>query len=216
MTDPTALSGPLAAASFAAGLASADSPYPRPGSSAQQIQQYVQGSATAARRSIAGQLVSSAALAAFGTSVARFAGCASHGSRALQVAAVAGGAVAAASLAASALMSAALTGDRGRDERTATELHRRAFLAGGPVHGAGFRLLLGALGLAGLRTGELPKPLSIAALATASAGLLSPLYLVAEQTALLIPAGRFPGLVVAAIAGTRLAVRPGPDLSRSA
>ena len=68
MTDPTALSGPLAAASFAAGvgagLASADSPYPRPGSSAEQIQQYFQGSATAASRSIAGQLVSSAALSA--------------------------------------------------------------------------------------------------------------------------------------------------------
>ena len=132
--DPTALSGPLAAASFAtgvgAGLASADSPYPR---------------------------------------------------------------------------SAALTGGRGRDERAATELHRRAFVAGGPVHGAGFGLLLGALGLAGLRTGELPKPLSVAALATASAGLLSPLYLVAEKTALLIPAGRFPGLVVAGIAGARLA-----------
>ena len=37
--------------------------------------------------------------------------------------------------------------------------------------------------------------------------VLAPLYLVAEPFAWLIPAGRFPGLVVSGIAGARLASR---------
>jgi len=83
-------------------------------------------------------------------------------------------------------------------------LHRRAFVAGGPVHGAGFGVLVGALGLAGLRTGALPRPLAITALASAAAGLLSPLYFVMEPAAWFIPAGRFSGLLVSGIAGARL------------
>ena len=80
---------------------------------------------------------------------------------------------------------------------------RAAAIAGGPTHGAGFGLLLGALGLAGRRTGALPRRLADAALATAVPNLLSPLYLVADPAAWLIPIGRFPGLVVCAIAGAR-------------
>jgi hypothetical protein len=82
-------------------------------------------------------------------------------------------------------------------------LHRRAFLAGGPTHGVGFGLLLGALGLA--RGGDLPRPLATAALAAAIPNLLSQLYLLAEPAGLLIPLGRFPGLVISGIAGARLA-----------
>jgi hypothetical protein len=55
------------------------------------------------------------------------------------------------------------------------------FAAGGPVHGAGFGALVGALGLAGLRTGELPRPLAMAGLAWAAAGVLAPLYFVVER-----------------------------------
>lgn len=73
------------------------------------------------------------------------------------------------------------------------------------AHGAGFGLLVGALGLAGLRTGELPRPLTLAGLASSAAGLLSPLYLVAEPAAWFIPVGRFSGLLVSGIAGARLA-----------
>jgi hypothetical protein len=47
----------------------------------------------------------------------------------------------------------------------------------------------------------------ITGLASAAAGLLSPLYFVWEPAAWLIPAGRFPGLAVSAIAGTRLSRR---------
>jgi hypothetical protein len=52
-------------------------------------------------------------------------------------------------------------------------LHRFLFAAGG-LHGGGLALLFGALGLAGLRTGALPRPLTIAALAAAGVKALAP------------------------------------------
>jgi len=58
--------------------------------------------------------------------------------------------------------------------------------------------------LAGLRTGELPRPLAVAGMASAAASLASPLYFLAEPAGWLIPAGRFSGLVVTGIAGVRL------------
>jgi hypothetical protein len=63
---------------------------------------------------------------------------------------------------------------------------------------------MGALGLAGLRTGELPRPVAITALASVPSNLLGPLYLFAEPAGWFIPLGRFPGLIVAGIAGSRL------------
>jgi len=110
---------------------------------------------------------------------------------------------AAASLATSALLGAALTGSRGEQDSSAAELHRLMFAAGRLVHGAGFGALVSVLGLAGLRTGELPQPPAVADLVSA-AGLLSPLYFVWEPAAWLIPAGRFPGLLVIGISGVRL------------
>jgi hypothetical protein len=141
--------------------------------------------------------------------VAKLAGRAGGESSRLQAAAIAGGGLAAGSLATSAACAAALTGRRGQEDASATALHRRGFIAGGPVHGAGFGALVGALSLAGLRTGELPRPLAIAGLASAAAGLLSPVYLVAERAALLIPAGRVSGLIVCGIAGVQLSRHSG-------
>ena len=71
-------------------------------------------------------------------------------------------------------------------------------------------LLLSALGLAGLRTGALPRPLAIAALAAAGVDALAPVVLLLPKAALMIPAGRFPSLVVMGISGVRLA-RPQGD-----
>jgi len=208
-SDRGALSGPLAGASFIAGVAGAmalaDDPYPRPGSEPAQVRRYFGGNAGPARLSAAGQAVSAASLVGFTASVARLAGRSGRGSRALQAAAVAGGGLAAGSLAAAAGYAAALTGPAGDSDAGAATLARRAFVAGGPVHTAAFGVLVGALGLAGLRTGELPRPLAIAGLASAAASLLSPLYFVAEPAGWFIPAGRFSGLVVSGIAGVRLA-----------
>jgi hypothetical protein len=113
------------------------------------------------------------------------------------------------SLATSALCAAALTGRWGEEDASAVALHRLAFAAGGPVHGVGFGVLVGSLGLAGLRTGELPRPLAIAGLASAAAGQLSPLYFVTEPAAWFIPVGRFSGLLISGIAGVRLGHRSG-------
>ena len=167
---------------------------------------YPVGSPGAARVSVVGQLFSAASLARFTASVATLAGHSERGSRGLR-AAVGGGGLAATSLTTSALCAAALTGSRGEQDASAATLHRLMFAAGGPVHGAGFAVLVGVLGLAGLRTGELPRLLAIACLASATAGLLSPLYFVTEKAVWFIPAGRFSGLVVSGIAGARLGRR---------
>ncbi len=205
--DPGALSGLVVGLSFIGGIGGANAlaPYPRPGSTPRQLQQYFTHNPGPTRLSAAGQAISAVALARFTASAAHLAGRAGRGSRVLQTAAVAGGAVAAASLAASAACAAALSGPWGRREASAAALVRREFLAGGVIHTPAFGILLGALGLAGLRTGELPRPVAITALASASACLLSPLYFVAEPLAWFIPAGRFPGLIVSGIAGVQLA-----------
>src|SRR6266540_1808849 len=211
LRDPGALSGPLTGISFLAGLgggmAIANSPYPRPGSKPAEIRRYFGESAPAARLSATGQAISTAALIRFTASAARFIGRSGPGSRKLQAAAIAGGSVAAASLATSAACAAALTRRWKDKDESAVALHRLAFAAGGPVHGAGFGVLVGALALAGLRTGELPRPVAITGLVSAAAGLLSPLYFAAEPAAWFIPAGRFSGLVVSGIAGARLSRR---------
>ena len=210
--DPRAWGGPAATASFltgvAAAMALADAPYPRPGVAAADVQRYFRGSARAAQLSVAGQLVSAASLAAFGSSVASLA-ARSGGPRVLTAAAAAGSGAAAASLAVSALSAAALTGRPGARESTAAALHRLAFLAGGPVHTSALGVLVGAAALAGRRTGELPRSLTTAGLASATAALLSPLSLIAAPAVWLIPAGRFSGLIVCTIAGVLLATRGG-------
>jgi len=199
----------LAGVSFVGGLATglslADAPFPRPGADVKDVQRFFIGSAGPERINVTGQLVSAASLARYSVSVARLAGRAGRGSKALRAAAIAGGALASASLAASATAAAALTAGPGRDEDRASFLHRFVFAAGGPVHGAGLALLLGALGLAGLRTGVLPRPLAVAVLTSAGVDAFAPVVLAAPRAALVIPAGRFPTFVVLGITGVRLA-----------
>ena len=77
-----------------------------------------------------------------------------------------------------------------------------------PAAGSLRALLLGALGLAGLRTGALPRPLAIAALAAAGVNALAPPVLAFQRAALVMPAGRFPSFVIMRIAGFRLARGP--------
>jgi cupin domain len=206
--DLGALSGPLAGITFAsgvaAGLAIADAPYPRPGAQPAAIRMYFGGNATAARASIAGQLVSATSLARFGATVAALARMSDPRSRRLPKAARASGAAAAGSLAASALTSLALTVHNPRSNDALLALHRRAFILGGPVHTASFGVLVGCLCLAGRRSGALPRALTNTGFASAAAASLSPLGLLVKPAVWLIPAGRFSGLLVAGIAGTRL------------
>jgi hypothetical protein len=207
--DPGAFSGPLTGVSFVGGLATglslADAPFPLPGADVKDIQRFFLDNAGPERINVTGQLLSAASLAEFTVSVARLAGRVGRGSTALRAAAIAGGALATASLAASAAAAAALTAAPGRDNDKARFLHRFVFRVGGPVHGAGLALLLGALGLAGLRTGALPRPLAVAALTSAGVDALAPVVLAVPGAAPLIPAGRFPTFVVLGLAGVRLA-----------
>ena len=206
--DPGAMSGLLTGVSFIGGvggaLALADSPYPRPGSEPAEIRRYFTENSRSARLSAIGQLVSSASLARFTASVARLAARSGRGSRGLRAAALGGGGLATASLATSGLCTLALSGRWGKDDESAAALARRAFAAGGPIHGVGFGVLTGVLAMAGLRTGELPRPVAITGLVSAASGLLSPLYFVKEPAGLFIPAGRFSGLLVSGIAGVQL------------
>ena len=209
LDNPGALSGVLTGVSFIGGLATglslADTPFPQPGADVKDVQRFFLGNAGPERINVGGQLLSAASLAVFSASVARLAGRAGPRSRALPAMAITGGALASVSLAASATAAAALTTGPGRDEDRARSLHRFLFAAGGPVHGAGLALLLGALGLAGRRTGALPRPLTTAALASAGVNALAPVVLAVPKAALVIPAGRFPTFVVLGISGIRLA-----------
>jgi hypothetical protein len=190
--DPGAMSGLLTGVSFIGGVgggaALANSPYPRPGSEPAEVSRYFTENSRSARLSATGQLISTASLARFTASVARLAGRSGKGSRRLRAAAITGGWLATASLATSGLHTLALSG----------------FVFGGPIHGVGFGVLTGALALAGLRTGELPRPVAILGLVSAASGILSPLYFVKESAGWLIPIGRFSGLVVSGIAGVKL------------
>jgi hypothetical protein len=75
------------------------------------------------------------------------------------------------------------------------------------VHSAGFGVLMGVLGRAGLRAGELPRSLAIAGFVSAAAGVLSLFYFVTERAVWFIPVGRFSGLLVSGIVGARLSRR---------
>lgn len=205
------LAGLLTGVSFLAGfggaMALAKDPFPRPGASAEQVRTYFTGSARAARVSAAGQLMSAVALARFTFSVARLAARTDTAPKALRAAGIAGGALAVGSLATAAITHAKLTDPGLIDDQRMLSMARQVFVSGGPVHGIGFGVLTGVLGIAGLRTGELPRAAAVTALASAASGLLSPLYFLWEPAGWLIPGGRFPGLVVSGIAAVTMSGR---------
>lgn len=207
ISNPGALGGPLAGISFVAGIvyamATAKSPYPRPGAKPEDVKKYFNGSSTSARVSVAGQLISTLGLISFTNELVNMAGRGKRSSRALQALALAGGGLAVLTLVTSALTSASLTREQ-PDVETIHKLHNRAFILGGPLHGAGLGILMGVLGLAGLRSGELPRKLSIACLSIAPVGIASPLSLALKPAMPVIPIGRFSALLLSAIAGFRL------------
>lgn len=206
--DRLALSGLISGAAFLAGVgtgvASSSAPFPLPGSDADKIRRYFRDNRASARISGAGQLISAALLAPFTASVIRLARRADPTSGALPTTAAIGGGAAAASLAGAGLYAAALTTARSDNDAAAVAMHRRAFLAGGVAHGVAFGVLVGAIGLAGPRTGAIPAAAGRMALVSASAGLLTPLYLVHESFAWLIPVSRFSGLIVTGLTALRL------------
>ncbi|GAA4905290.1 hypothetical protein EV188_102229 [Actinomycetospora succinea] len=197
------LTGPVVGLAFLGGvggaIALADDPFPRPWATGAEVRTYFRGNRGAARLSAAGQAVSALAIARFTRTVARR-------SPRHRLLAVAGGTVAAVSIATSAVLAATQTA-RDVDDDTALQLARTAFAAGGPMHGVGFGALTAALVLGGADV--LPRGLVVTGLVSAACGAASPLYFVWSPAGWLIPAGRFPGLVVAAVAGPLLSADPG-------
>lgn len=208
LRDLAAWSGPLAGISLVGGVAAtnalADAPYPRPGSSADDIKRYFSNNAQASRLNVAGQVISLAALGTFSVVVERLA---RRSSRLLQSTALLGGALSVATLTVSAASTLQLAQGEGEDPDTAAALHRRAFVSGGALHGPGLGLLVGTLGLAGRGTRSLPRWLSTACLASAAAGLLTPISLAVKPAAWLIPVSRFSALLLSGVAGVRLGRR---------
>jgi hypothetical protein len=207
--DPGALSGPLAGVSFVASLvalnALSKSRYPMPGAEPPAIRRFFSREHKAARLGGAAQLACAACLARFARSVAALAGRATRDSGRLRAASAAGGALASTSLAVSALATVALTTRYAKREECADALYRLMFVTGGPLHGVGLGLLVGALGGAGLHTGELPPRVSKAALASSAAGALSPLALVGPPGIVFVPLGRLSALLIIGVGGVRLA-----------
>jgi hypothetical protein len=207
--DPWALGGPLAGVSFVASLvalnALAEARYPIPGAESAVIRRYFSQEHGPARLGAAAQLVCAASVGVFTRSAAALAARARPRSLGLRATTIAGGGLAAASLSASAVTTATLTTRRAEDDAKADELYRLMFLTGGPLHGVGLGMLVGSLGAAGLRTGELPRRLSKAALASSVAGALSPLALIAKPAVVFIPLGRLSALAVTGVAGVQLA-----------
>jgi hypothetical protein len=208
-SDLGALSGPLSGVTFVASLvalnALSDARYPMPGSDAAAIRRFFSREHRAARLGATAQLICAASLGRFSKSVARLASRAGRRSGVLRTASIAGGALAASSLATSALLTATLTTEAAKRQSRTEAFYRLMFAIGGPIHGVGLGFLVGSLGLAGSRTGEMPRRLSKAALASAAAGVLSPLALVSKAGLVFIPLGRLSALLVSGIAGVRLA-----------
>ncbi|MGH3758598.1 hypothetical protein [Actinophytocola sp.] len=206
-----ALGGLLAGLGFFGGIAATKatekSEYPRPGTPPEELARYFTESATAARLSVAGHAVSTTGLARFTGTVAGLAKRSGKGSGALRTAALVGGGWAVATQALSASATLLLT-SKDNHLQTTRDLREVSYHLGGHVHGVGFGLLTGALGVAGLRTGELPRPVAIASLVAAPLGVLGPLTLLKKQTMVALPIGHLLSLLVSGAAAVALARRP--------
>lgn len=208
-----ALGGLVAGLGFFGGIAATKatekSEYPRPGTPPEEVHKYFSESTTAARLSVAGHAVSTTGLARFTGAVAALAGRSGRGGGALRAAALTGGAFAVATQVLSASATALLT-TPDNHLQTTKDLREVSYHLGGHLHGVGFGLLTGALGVAGLRTGEVPRPVAIAALVAAPLGVLGPLTLFKKQTMVLLPVGHLLSLLVSGAAGVALARKPRP------
>ncbi len=204
-----AISGLVTGVSFVTAIVGAirlaRGPFPRPDATADDVRRYYTDSADAARFSLTGQAVSVASLALFTRHAASLARSSSPGERSRSTATAASGALSALLLAASATTNGRILASPNRPDDEIRADARRAFAAGGPLHGVAYGVFTGlvassaaragVLGTAGLWTGRL----------SAASGVAAPLYFRWENAGWLIPIGRFSGYVVSGLVGVRLA-----------
>jgi hypothetical protein len=128
-----------------------------------------------------------------------------------------GGLVAAGMLALSGLIQWVLARPAVRgDMPVVRALHDLAFLTGGVGHVVFLGLLVGGIAWSCLQTGLLPRLMSVAGLGIAAVAGLSVSSLIWPTTAILLPLGRFPGLVWLIVAGVLLTRRHAPTPSAAA
>lgn len=82
---------------------------------------------------------------------------------------------------------------------------RRVFALGGPVHGVVYGLFTGIVAVTAQRARLLGRHGRTLGLASAAAGILSPLYFRWETAGWFIPVGRFSGYAISSVVGRRLA-----------
>lgn len=97
------------------------------------------------------------------------------------------------------------------DESLVRALHDLSFLTGGPAHVVFLGLLVAGVAVPGLLLGLLPRALAVAGLVIAAIAELSTLALLWTHLSVLIPLGRFPGLLWLIVVGFRLPQRRSHD-----
>lgn len=106
----------------------------------------------------------------------------------------------------SALLQWVLTRDAVRaDPALVRGLHDLSFLTGGVGAVVFLGVLVAALATAASRAGLIPRPLAMAGLGMGAVGMLSVVSLLWPDAAVLLPVGRFPGLIWMIIAGVLVA-----------
>lgn len=185
--DRAALSGALSGLAFVVAIGGANrlakGPFPRPGSTAEEIRTYYRDSRAAARFSVAWQALAVLAQVRFTASVARLAARHSRRPGWMRTATLVSGGAAAACLAASAATQSTLTMPIERDDEAVLDTTRRVFVAGGPVHGVAYGVFTALLAESGRDTGVLGSAATRVGWLSAAASLLSPAYFRWEQAA---------------------------------
>lgn len=210
--DLGALTGLVCAVAFIGGLVligllvPESAPPNLPSSAPVDVQRYFLENADAARAQALIQTVAAALLATFAASMAGLVGRTEPRPSGLAAVTVGGGMLAAAFLALSALLAATLGAEQITDSpATVSALRQLSFFVGGAGHTAWLGLFVGAASVAMRRAAMLPRWLTTAGLVSATLSLLSLLSLVVEPAALLIPLGRFSGLLVIAVISVQMA-----------
>lgn len=188
-------------ASLVAGSVLAGGTFPSPFGNAEVILDYVTEQGTAMRVAATLQFASAVPLAIYAaTAHARLhqLGIRAPGA----TIALAGGLLASAFLTVSALLQWSLSRpDTITADPVVRALHDLTFLTGGPANVVALGLLIAGVAVPGLLAGLLPRPMAYAGLLIALIAELSTIVLLIPDAAILLPLGRFPGLIWLIAAG---------------
>ncbi|MQA24451.1 MAG: hypothetical protein GEU94_03040 [Micromonosporaceae bacterium] len=207
--DPAALTGLLFGVVTVVGLFTtaffAEGSYPLPDAPLADVRQFFQTNAGTAQAQAVWQVAASVLLVAFACTVSA---AIRPFSATLAGVAQAGGVLSGGFFGLSAVLVGVLGSHQfSRAAEVVHPAHLFGFLAGGPAHVVWLGVLVGAMSLAGLRFGMLPRWLSISGLVSATLSLLSALAPMVWEATAFLPLGRFSGILVLAAASVILSRR---------